>query len=233
MQQLPGKGLKAFSLVELLTVIAIVAILATLISASLASAKRKARQVTCTSNLRQISLALNMYLDDYESRPSAPPDLVLAGYLRNRATLVCPEDKNGNWGGIIDRGVVQNPSFSPISSPSPPSFLPAKEDLELPYSYLHPFRWNRHAWNQLLQSRTSVGIAACQLHGLGKPDWDQPDITSFQGLILRAQRDGAVVRRQFFGTTASETSVVAGPPAFQPIASPEHPWAFFTDEPIP
>ena len=53
-----------FTLIELLVVIAIIAILAAIIFPVFAQARAKARQATCTSNLRQIGLALMMYVDD-------------------------------------------------------------------------------------------------------------------------------------------------------------------------
>ena len=58
---------KTFTLIELLVVIAIIAILFTILLPTLSSAKSFARTLKCASNMKQFSLAFNMYNNDFNS----------------------------------------------------------------------------------------------------------------------------------------------------------------------
>jgi prepilin-type N-terminal cleavage/methylation domain-containing protein/prepilin-type processing-associated H-X9-DG protein len=58
----------AFTLIELLVVIAIIAILAAILFPVFAQAREKARQTECLSNMKQIGLAISMYVEDNDER---------------------------------------------------------------------------------------------------------------------------------------------------------------------
>ena len=57
---------RAFTLIELLVVIAIIAILAAILFPVFAQAREKARQTSCLSNIKQTSLGMLMYVQDYD-----------------------------------------------------------------------------------------------------------------------------------------------------------------------
>jgi prepilin-type N-terminal cleavage/methylation domain-containing protein/prepilin-type processing-associated H-X9-DG protein len=68
----------AFTLIELLVVIAIIAILAAILFPVFARARENARRSACLSNLKQISLGIMQYTQDYDER------LPASGYMIKR-----------------------------------------------------------------------------------------------------------------------------------------------------
>src|SRR6266480_2319848 len=60
---------RGFSLTELLTVLAIVALLAALLLGAILGANRKARNIQCASNLKQLGLGLSVFVSDFHVYP--------------------------------------------------------------------------------------------------------------------------------------------------------------------
>ncbi|MDR3708940.1 MAG: DUF1559 domain-containing protein [Capsulimonadaceae bacterium] len=107
---------RAFTLIELLIVIAIIAILAAILFPVFATAREKARQAGCESNLKQIGLAFVQYCQDYdEGTPyacynGATPigcgasgqeygttlGFCLSPYVKSTAVWRCPSDSLSN-----------------------------------------------------------------------------------------------------------------------------------------
>ncbi len=177
-----SRARSGFTLIELLTVIAIIAVLGTLLLTALASSKKKARTLICTSNLHQFSIALMTYMDESQGKRPSVGNLVAGGYL-SPSSLLCPEDKTGNWGQeVANAGSL---------------VAPTNVAVPVNYSYLlQPLTWDDAEWRSLSGEGSRAGAAACQLHGLGNQN--TPDVRNYSGLLLRAQLDGSVIRRQFF-----------------------------------
>src|SRR5689334_25303270 len=97
------KAQNAFTLIELLVVIAVIGILAALLLPALGRAKEQGKTAACISNLRQIGVAIQLYVQENNNRlPSmadqypgvtnawSGPEIVLSNHLGNVNVLRCP-----------------------------------------------------------------------------------------------------------------------------------------------
>jgi prepilin-type N-terminal cleavage/methylation domain-containing protein len=97
----------AFTLIELLVVLAVISLLAAMLLPALSKGKEAGRGAACMSNLRQIGVALQLYVSENNDKlptmrdksltttnllPS--PDLVLSNCLGNVNVLRCASDRN-------------------------------------------------------------------------------------------------------------------------------------------
>ena len=98
---------QGFTLIELLVVIAIIGVLASTVLASLNTARQKARNARRVSDLRQISLALELYYDTNNAYPNT------SGSWRSECAA---------WGNLTPDQVIPGltPTYIPVF-PSDPS----------------------------------------------------------------------------------------------------------------
>ncbi len=102
-------GQSAFTLIELLVVIAIIGILAALLFPAIRKSQETGRSAACLSNLHQLGIALQLYVQDNENHlpimydKSLAPDIgtnrptveiVLTNHLGSIQILRCPSDRN-------------------------------------------------------------------------------------------------------------------------------------------
>lgn len=123
---------KGFTLIELLVVIAIIAILAAILFPVFAQAREKARAISCLSNVKQLALAVLMYVQDWDEKWPAQRDycthdplavndplgvcgndtfvsfygwaFMVEPYVKSTALFHCPSfpDNFWKWGGWTD-----------------------------------------------------------------------------------------------------------------------------------
>jgi prepilin-type N-terminal cleavage/methylation domain-containing protein/prepilin-type processing-associated H-X9-DG protein len=132
---------KGFTLIELLVVIAIIAILAAILFPVFAQARAKARQASCLSNIKQLTVGTLMYAQDYDEilpytnrqdPVNTPPGGHWQGpwwfwaqlvypYFKNISVFTCPDGDPANRDRPYSRHYGANRELIPYSiSPAVP-----------------------------------------------------------------------------------------------------------------
>ncbi len=120
---------RGFTLIELLVVIAIIGILAAMLFPVFARARESARKTQCLSNVKNIAMAFQMYLADYDrffptehrqdvvnyfdfgcsgegrlaaANPYLKPPVIMDEYIKNREIWRCPSARSGGTYPILN-----------------------------------------------------------------------------------------------------------------------------------
>ena len=176
-----------FTLVEMLVVVAILAVLMAIILPVVSRAMESGRATSCTSQMRQIGKALQLYIDDYNLRPPKLASLSPA-YVSDRRLFLCPSDR---W--ISDGGWAWS-NWGKYTTPL--------ESWPFPISYGFFFPRltvaTETSWEKIKVQPGRPGYLVCVLHGQSTGSGLSPgDAHYFKGRFLRLCFDGSVVTRQF------------------------------------
>lgn len=177
---------RGFTVVELLIVIVVIVVLAAILFPVFLSARARAKETSCISNLRQIGMAFQMYMSDYRYRPPRLHSLH-PQYVTDKQLFVCPADEwtsKGGWAWAY-WGVRNTP--------------PEKWPFPISYGYFFFRSTGEHDrdWEWAQSAPGRPGYAVCVLHGKPyEPEFTEPDKAHYySGRILRLCFDGSVIVR--------------------------------------
>lgn len=108
----PQAGAGGFTLMEMMVVVLIIAILVGITAVALNSAKEKARQTDCMSNLRQLGTALVTYRADNSGRNPAWLSNLYPTYIDDKGVYVCRSDKARGHGRNRPAGITAEDTAS-------------------------------------------------------------------------------------------------------------------------
>jgi len=108
-QMLRARKSRGFTLIELLVVIAIIAVLLAIIMPAMRKIKEVARETACKSNLRNVGLAVQMYLDDYDRKiPDTGSSNGFLWFEADGLTYRKPGSGSGTYWATFYRDYIKN-----------------------------------------------------------------------------------------------------------------------------
>jgi len=184
------KGRSGFTLIELLVVIAIIAILAAILFPVFAKAREKARAASCLSNLKQLNMAIQFYIGDYDEM------FPKSGWINDGGTT--------EW---------QN-SIAPYVRSEPVYWCPSSRDLHFDRNNPDNQDWWRTATDYIMNNNLYdnrgvkqsevVAPADCILLIEGHQDWGRGSCTAWVGYT------GPSVWCGEYSTWGSQEAMVTG-----------------------
>jgi prepilin-type N-terminal cleavage/methylation domain-containing protein len=162
---------RAFSLVEVIVAVAIVVVLVALTMAVYRSSIRRGHEAECTSNLRQVVQAIELY----EAASGKPPMLgndwrPIMPYVADHRILHCKSDQFPYGANSL-----------------------AFPQTGMKISYFGVLRSEERFMNALREADNNHGLVVCLTHGERKSLLQEP-VFGYRGLVLRARLDGSVQR---------------------------------------
>lgn len=207
------RRLSGLTLLELLTVLLIVGLLSALLLAVVSEARKRSYRTVCTSNLRQLVVAVAMYREDYGELPHA--QVLAFPYVKEKSLYACPADpfRTGSGAGYMGR------YWARVYG----------RQMAVSYEYIREIT-RGDEYPRLIKADTNHGVFVCPLHD--KCNWDGvvPDYAAgrvhcLDG-VLRARIDGSVqwVRVPMRWFTCRDDGAQTGA---------RDAWRLFTDVPCP
>ncbi|NPV48083.1 MAG: prepilin-type N-terminal cleavage/methylation domain-containing protein [Armatimonadetes bacterium] len=175
---MPTAYRRGFTLIELLVVIAIIAILAAILFPVFAKARAKARQTSCLSNVKQISLALIMYAQDYDECYPVTDHYTgydwwqpLQAYVKNTQLFRCPAYKadpvNEPATDYLLNGLFAHGSSMAVFSAPAEQISIAVRRQGTRYSGYHPWPDDGTSWSNLAAYSYFESLIATTIHNDG------------------------------------------------------------------
>lgn len=168
---------RGFTLIELLVVIAIIAILAAILFPVFARARAKARQTSCLSNVKQISLALMMYAQDNDETYPVVSHTGgydwwngLQPYVKNSQIFRCPayraKDTDPKTDYLLNGLFAHGCAMANIQQPASQICI-AIRDPNCTETGYHPWPDDHTSWDDLTKYSEFVNNIAKTIHNDG------------------------------------------------------------------